>query len=59
MSALRKIDCKRQSDGAGAHHHDGMVCGIRRRAILIGMAAIAELQFERLRHGRQARPLPI
>ncbi len=50
MAALRQIDRKRQPDGSGTDHHDGMLSQLGAAAVLIGVAAIAELDFGLLRH---------
>ena len=50
LAALRQIDRERQPDRPGADHHHGMFGRIGAGAILVGMAAIAELDFGWLRH---------
>ena len=43
LATLREVDRQRQSDRAGADHDDRMFGDIGRGPILIGVAAIAEL----------------
>ncbi len=43
LAALRQIDRERQPDRAGADHHDRILGQVGAGPILIGMAAIAEL----------------
>ena len=50
LAALRQIDRERQPDRAGADHHHGVFGHLGAGAILVGMAAIAELDFGWLRH---------
>ncbi|BBO08844.1 hypothetical protein TM102_03140 [Bradyrhizobium sp. TM102] len=45
LTALGKIDRERQPDRAGADNHDRMLGRALAGAVLIGMAAIAELGF--------------
>jgi len=54
LSALREVDCERQAHRSGADHDDRMLGRVRSRAVLIGMAAIAELGFC-LRHAGSTR----
>jgi len=62
MAALRQIDGERQPDRPGADHHDRLFRQARARAILVGVAAIAELG-PGLRHARnwlcKAAPFPL
>ncbi len=50
VSALRQIDGQRQPDRTSPDDDHRMARGVRRRAVLVGMAAIAELGDGRLRH---------
>src|SRR4030095_6284582 len=49
LTPLRQIDRKRQPDRPGAHHDNEILGRIGASAILIGVAAVAELDFG-LRH---------
>jgi len=50
MAALRQIDRQRQPDRSGPDHHHRMARRICGGPVLIGMAAIAELNDPRFRH---------
>ena len=50
LAALRQIDRERQPDRSGADHHDRMMRRVAVSPILIGMTAVAELDFGLLRH---------
>ena len=51
LAALRQIDRERQPDRPGADHDDRMLGDVGAGPILVGVAAIAELDFGLLRHG--------
>jgi hypothetical protein len=56
LPALRQIDRKRQPDGTCAHHDDRIFGHLQADPILVGMAAIAELD-SGLRHALKTLPL--
>ncbi len=52
LAALRQIDRERQPDRPGADDDNAMPGDLGAAAVLVGVAAIAELDFGWLRHGR-------